>query len=612
MRRIELLPTIVIFCFVFFAHSAFSQQDLKNMGYINSIVDSLGRKGIIAKNNFEKPNIKFTNDQALKYLIEKYKSADWENPEDPLRKAIGELIFVASHQRFDSLNKYLQSVRYDSIDMPWFRFFKWDSMRLKVPVLMPAPFSMVSDSVARWDTINIAGNSDTAALKAWNLLPDSLKHYRKAKPAPSVILKDTVFMIATNTLPEVARYKKTQPFKTYRFPFLADSISEAVKALSGFIIAGDSSKINFREVSGLSVPVWLNSKSDRMARYWLRNEFDDSVIVWVGGTGRDTIGLFLEEGIMFRRPSKQTNISNAQLSLKHVNSGDLQKVNKAYIKPILWRFHTQTNFILSQTYLTNWASGGQSSVSMTLDATGFADYKNDDLKLLSNNFIRLKYGLIKPGQEYIRKSDDLLETNSKIGHKAFGKFNFTGIMLFKTQISAGYDYQVSRTKPVSNFMNPASLTLGLGLEYKPEKKTSINFAPLSYKATFVLDTVKYDEVKYGLAKNKRVLQEPGASLQITNEFSPIKSVTIINRLQLFTNYINKPQNVVVDWEMIATAKLNWFTEIRFNTHLIYDDKILIPLVYNNGTPRLGPDGKQEKGKRLQFKELMGFSFVFRF
>jgi len=43
---------------------------------------------------------------------------------------------------------------------------------------------------------------------------------------------------------------------------------------------------------------------------------------------------------------------------------------------------------------------------------------------------------------------------------------------------------------------------------------------------------------------------------------------MVNRLQLFTNYINKPQNVDVDWEMIADVNLNWFTDLRFNTHLI--------------------------------------------
>ena len=42
---------------------------------------------------------------------------------------------------------------------------------------------------------------------------------------------------------------------------------------------------------------------------------------------------------------------------------------------------------------------------------------------------------------------------------------------------------------VSKFLNPAILTVGLGFDYKPNKKTSINFSPLSYKGTFVTDTV---------------------------------------------------------------------------------------------------------------------------
>ena len=58
---------------------------------------------------------------------------------------------------------------------------------------------------------------------------------------------------------------------------------------------------------------------------------------------------------------------------------------------------------------------------------------------------------------------------------------------------------------------------------------------------------------------------------VTHEFKPIKTISIINRLQLFTNYVNNPQNIDVDWEMIAVMNLNWFTDIRFNTHLIYDD-----------------------------------------
>jgi hypothetical protein len=231
--------------------------------------------------------------------------------------------------------------------------------------------------------------------------------------------------------------------------------------------------------------------------------------------------------------------------------------------------------------------------------------------ITSGNFIRLKYGLIKQGNEKIRKNVDLLESSSKLNHKAFGKFDFSATLLFKTQIAKGYNYP-NDSVIVSKFLNPAVMTLGFGLDYKPEKNTSINFAPLSYKVTFVTDTAGIDQTKYGIAKDRRSLHEPGASLMITNEFKPVKTVVLTNRVQFFTNYINKPQNIDVDWELIATMKINWFTDVRFNTHIIFDDDTRTPVFEKDGQPVMLPDGTQKKTARIQFKELLGFSFVFRF
>jgi hypothetical protein len=389
----------------------------------------------------------------------------------------------------------------------------------------------------------------------------------------------------------------------------------ALKSLSDYLIARDSSEINFNSVSGAVIPVWRNSKSGVMARYWLRNEFSDSVTVWIGSTGRDSIGLFLEEGIMFRRPSKQTNISDAQLNLKKINSAKLQAVNKMYIKPDYWKFRTEAAFVLNQAFLSNWVKGGESSVSTTLDITGYADYNNKNLLLSSNNFGRIKYGLVYTDKQGVRKNLDLIETNSKLNHKAFGKFDFSGTVLFKTQMTVGRTYFKYNDKDTSivasKFMNPATLTIGLGLDYKPNKTTSINFAPLTYKGTFVPDTANIDQTKYGIPKDKKSLNEPGVSLQVTNEFKPYKTITIINRLQLFTSYIHNPQNIDIDWEMIASAKLNWFTEVRLNTHLIYDDDTKTAKLDDNGNPVM-ENGKPVKSAKAQFKELIGFSIVFKF
>ena len=126
------------------------------------------------------------------------------------------------------------------------------------------------------------------------------------------------------------------------------------------------------------------------------------------------------------------------------------------------------------------------------------------------------------------------------------------------------------------------------------------------------DTAHIDQTKYGVAADRRSKHEPGMSFMITNKFTPFKTITITNRLQLFTNYINNPQNVDIDWEMILTASLNWFTDVRFNTHFIYDDDTKTPVFDKENEAVIGPDGKQKTTARAQFKEILGFSFVFRF
>ncbi len=349
-----------------------------------------------------------------------------------------------------------------------------------------------------------------------------------------------------------------------------------------------------------------------MHRYWLKSDMNDSVTVWIGAHSKDTIGLYLEHGVRFARPVGQEFHSDVKIEMEQIDRTTLLKAKRILVKPELWKYRTEASFALNQASLSNWVKGGESSISTTLDITGYADYNNKPYKITSSNFARLKYGLIATSANGLRTNLDLLETNSKINHKAFGKFDFSAVMLFKTQLTRGYKYTDSSKITVSKFLNPGILTLGFGLDYKPNKKTSINFSPLSYKATFVPDTGRIDQTIYGITANRRSKHEPGMSFLISNEYQPFKSVTMTNRLQLFTNYTHNPQNIDVDWEMILTANLNWFTDVRVNTHLIFDDDTKTVEYDRENNPVLGSDGKPKKTSRIQFKELLGFSFIFRF
>ena len=559
MREKILRLFLTIICISTFI-SALSQVNTEKPGLAITVIDSLKNSGVIIYDNLKRPEIVLSTSQSVRFLQQRFQPQFWNDVRDPFRQALGQLIYEASHPPYDSSEYFLKRYPYDSLSIPWDKYYIWEPLRLKIPV---------------------TGS------------------------------RDTTIMVVIDTLDEVTSSHSGFPFKYFNFPYQGDSIQVAVKSLLRFLEERDSTVVHFTGVGNIVIPVWMNSKSDRMTRYWLKNEFLDSVTIWIGNPSRDTIGLYLEQGVNFRRPGKQGNYSEAKINIKSLDNSKLLDVQKIVIKPQYWKYRSEASFVLNQASLTNWVKGGENSLSSALDITGYADYNNKSYKLSSNNFARLKFGYIASGENGIRKNLDLLETNSKLNHKAFGKFDFSGILLFKTQIARGYNFP-NDSVPVSKFMNPAILTVGLGLDYKLNKVTSINFSPFSYKGTFVPDTSKIDQTKYGILKDRRSKNEPGVSIMISNEYKPVKSLTITNRLQLFTSYINNPLNIDVDWEMIVVANLNWFTDVRFNTHLIFDDDTKTNELDKDKNPILSPDGTQKKTARVQFKEMLGLSLVFRF
>jgi hypothetical protein len=609
--RVKILKLFLTFIFISFYISGFSQDTFRKALTRASVIDSLKRSGVILGNTPKKPEILLSTDQALKYLQQRLHPQLWNNSNDPLRQAFSRLVYEASHSKFDSLKTALMEYPYDSLSISWDKFYVWEALKIKIPVISSPETNIFPDSTSAIRSVENLGSIDS--LNPRPLSVNKATGFNR----PVVELKDTTIMVIVDTLDQVTPSRSSFPFKYYSNPYQGDSIQAAVKSLLNLIDNRDSSLVTITGIGKVATPMMLNSKTGRVMRFWLKNEFSDSVAVWLANPYKNTIGLYLEQGINFRRPGRQGNYASPKIDMPSIDNKKLQDLRNAIVKQPFWKYRTEASFVLNQASLSNWVKGGESSISTALDATEYADYNNKQLKLSSDNFARLKFGYIETGKDGIRKNLDLLETNSKINHKAFGKFDFSFILLFKTQIAIGRNYfKTTAGKDTSNlvskFMNPAILTIGLGLDYRPNKTTSINFSPLSYKGTFVTDTANIDQTQYGIAKNRKSLNEPGVSFMITNEFKPVKTVTIVNRLQLFTNYIHNPQNVDVDWEMIATTKLNWFTDVMFNTHLIFDDDTKTDEQYSNGQPVLKPDGTKKKTARIQFKEMLGFALAFRF
>lgn len=205
----------------------------------------------------------------------------------------------------------------------------------------------------------------------------------------------------------------------------------------------------------------------------------------------------------------------------------------------------------------------------------------------------------------------MLELNSKYNKILRKKVDFSALFYMKNQIAKGYNYP-NDSVVVSKFLNPGTFTIGAGVEYEPFKKTLINFSPLSYKNTFVLDTAGIDQTIHGIDEDKKAKQEMGGQLLIKNSVDIFDDLNLSNSVRLFSNYLNKPQNIDVDWEINLEKKISWYFTVLLNLHMIYDDDIRFPLLDDNDQPVKLPDGSTKKVPKLQLKQFLGLTFSFKF
>ena len=264
----------------------------------------------------------------------------------------------------------------------------------------------------------------------------------------------------------------------------------------------------------------------------------------------------------------------------------------------------------AQTSLTNWAAGGQNSMAVNGLFSAFANFKRD--KTVWDNSLDLGYGLLKQGKKSdFMKTDDKIDFLSKYGREAFKNFYYAALLNFKTQMTAGYNYPNDSVK-ISNLFAPAYLLGALGMDFKPSGYFSAFIAPVTAKFTIVNDQLLSDAGAFGVTPGENVKSEIGGYIRVIyskndfkNEF--MNNVSFTSKIDLFSNYLDKPQNIDISWENQIAMKVNKYLSFNFNTHLLYDDNTKVKVDRDN-------DGLLDAypGSRIQFKEIFGIGFAYKF
>lgn len=264
-----------------------------------------------------------------------------------------------------------------------------------------------------------------------------------------------------------------------------------------------------------------------------------------------------------------------------------------------WKISGQASLNFNQVSFSNWISGGKNSVSGVGLFDLSANYKKN--KVHWDNTLKTGYGLIQEGEEDWIKNEDRIDLSSKLGVETGNEhLLFSTLMNFLTQFAPGYKYP-DTTDKISGFFAPAYLTLAAGLDYQPSEKFSLFFSPLSGKFTFVTDEILSEAGAFGVDPGKKARAEMGATLKGALKTPLVKNVSLSSTLQLFSNYLDQPDHIDVNWDTALNMKINEFLSANLLTNLIYDHDILIPV-----------DDQGNKGRRVQFKQLFGVGLSYTF
>ncbi|MEY3920396.1 MAG: hypothetical protein RL634_157, partial [Bacteroidota bacterium] len=271
-----------------------------------------------------------------------------------------------------------------------------------------------------------------------------------------------------------------------------------------------------------------------------------------------------------------------------------QKVIKIKSDPIpskKWQKGILYNLTFSQASLSNWAAGGDKfSISLGSILNMYARYSKDKMRW-DNNF-DFNLGYVNSTSLGSRKNDDRFDLVSKVGYSLNDKTNLAFLGNLRSGFFKGYTYSGIKKNFTSNLMSPGYLLNSAGWDYRPNKTISLFLSPFTARWVFVTDPILSQKGLYGVKPGQTMNFELGAyaTINYLKEINP--NVVYKAKLDLFSNYRHKPQNVDFFMTNILSVKISKLFNITWAVDLIYDDDAKL----------FGPN---KTSPALQFKSLVG-------
>jgi hypothetical protein len=282
---------------------------------------------------------------------------------------------------------------------------------------------------------------------------------------------------------------------------------------------------------------------------------------------------------------------------------------------------------------------GQNRLGMAGAVKFSIAYKKN--KIAWDNSVLWQFGLQRLGAGVIstggttqkipfQKSIDELRANTKVGYsiaennRVFLALDFsllsqlTPTYLGNAQFPGNFLSDIAGSGANSRFFAPATMTLSAGIDFKPSPKLSIFYTPLGGKFIVVAD----DRIaQLGVHGNPVARDGLGNVIDFKSTFTGLGSLVRIqynskfledrlalaSNLALFSNYLDNPQNVDLDWTNQLDFSIFKGLQVTVLLNLFYDHDVLVQITDPNA-----PNGISGLGRRLSLTQqfLIKYAAVF--
>ncbi|WP_257658996.1 DUF3078 domain-containing protein [Parapedobacter lycopersici] len=275
------------------------------------------------------------------------------------------------------------------------------------------------------------------------------------------------------------------------------------------------------------------------------------------------------------------------------------------VQDTTWRISGENTLLLNQSSFSNWAAGGINSFAANLIFNYDFNYKKG-LWSWDNKAIAA-YGLTRQKATGWRKNDDRIVLNSLLGYQASEHWLYTFYMNFNTQFADGFQYDDNGNSTlISTAFAPAYLSFGPGFAYKKSDNFRFNLSPAAARFIFVTNDELSNQGAFGVDPGATSRFEFGASFDAYYKAELMENISVENILKLYSNYLEDPQNVDVDYTLNLFMKVNDYITVNAGAQLIYDDNTLIPR-QENGV--IVPDSERPT---LQIRQVLGAGITYKF